>query len=209
MGSVPKEIELMEKIADDLEELINEDSTVALEDSWFVNKGRGKRFYIPFRPVLRWLQYHKPGIAPTIKDKYDILGKLATEVRNRPKGVTKQIPLSSLSSPRLLKSNLRYFIDDLRHIAKMVREEFKPEKDNGNAGDNEQATPETDPKLIYQADAAEFYNIPKSTLSKAAKKKMGEAGYLWSGRKGKRVFYRKKDIEKLARSCTKLSHPNA
>lgn len=67
-----------------------------------------------------------------------------------------------------------------------------------------QETPKTDPKLIYQAAAAEFYNIPKSTLSKAANKRPGEVGYLWSGRNGKRVFYRKSDCEKLARSRAKL-----
>jgi hypothetical protein len=86
---------------------------------------------------------------------------------------------------------------------------LKPsDSSGGKSGDNVQATPETDPQLIYQADAADFYNIPKSTLSKAAKKKEGEAGYLWSGRKGKRVFYRKKDLEKLARSRTQLSKLN-
>lgn len=74
---------------------------------------------------------------------------------------------------------------------------------SGKAEDT--ATPDTDPNLIYQADAAEFYNIPKATLSKAANKKAGEAGYLWSGRRGKRVFYRKADIEKLSRSRAKLS----
>jgi hypothetical protein len=67
------------------------------------------------------------------------------------------------------------------------------------------ATPETDSNLIYQADAAELYNVPKATLSKAANKKTGDIGYLWSGRNGKRVFYRKSDIEKLSRSRAKLS----
>ena len=67
-----------------------------------------------------------------------------------------------------------------------------------------QATPKTDGSLIYQADAATFYNIPKSTLSKASNKKPGEPGYLWSGRDGKRVFYRKSDCSKLAKSRTKL-----
>lgn len=65
-------------------------------------------------------------------------------------------------------------------------------------------TPETDSKLIYQSDAATFYNIPKSTLSKAAAKTPGDLGYLWSGRKGSRVFYRKADLEKLAKSRRKL-----
>ncbi|MCP4256640.1 MAG: hypothetical protein GY774_03825 [Planctomycetes bacterium] len=81
-------------------------------------------------------------------------------------------------------------------------------KDGQSSSDKErdtiQATPKIDSTLIYQADAATFYNIPKSTLSKASKKKSGELGYLWSGREGKRVFYRKSDCDKLARSRTKL-----
>jgi hypothetical protein len=73
-------------------------------------------------------------------------------------------------------------------------------------GDLPKATPQTHPNLIYQADGAEFYNIPKSVLCKAAKKKPGEPGYLWSGRgrigKGKkeRVWHRRKDLETIARS---------
>jgi len=65
-------------------------------------------------------------------------------------------------------------------------------------------TPETDQSLIYQANAETFYDIPKSTLSKASKKKPGEVGYLWSGHKGRRVFYRKEDCERLSRSRKRL-----
>ena len=65
-------------------------------------------------------------------------------------------------------------------------------------------TPDNDPNLIYQSDAAEFYNIPKSTLANAAKKSPGTPGYLWSGTKGRRRFYRKKDMECLSRSRTRL-----
>jgi hypothetical protein len=67
-------------------------------------------------------------------------------------------------------------------------------------------TPENDATLIYQAAGADTYNIPKSVLCKAAKKKPSEPGYLWSGRgrigkeKRKRVWHRKKDLEKIARS---------
>ena len=69
-----------------------------------------------------------------------------------------------------------------------------------------EATPETDSNLIYQAVAADSYNIPKSVLSKAAKKKPSEPGYLWSGRgvkpgqKKERVWFRKDDLERIARS---------
>ena len=64
--------------------------------------------------------------------------------------------------------------------------------------------PDTDRNLIYQADGAEFYDIPKSTLSKAARKKPSEPGYLWSDAKGRRRWYRKADLERLARSRQKL-----
>jgi hypothetical protein len=69
---------------------------------------------------------------------------------------------------------------------------------------NSDATPKTDSSLIYQANASDFYNIPKSVLSKAAQKQPGEPGYLWSGHDGKRVFYKKADVEKINRSRTKL-----
>jgi hypothetical protein len=81
-----------------------------------------------------------------------------------------------------------------------------PGKKEAGGGAESQATPETDTTLIYQADAATFYNIPKSGLSKAAKKKPSAPGYLWTGRddkgkgKRKRVWYRKKDLEKVAQS---------
>jgi len=74
----------------------------------------------------------------------------------------------------------------------------------GKVGGTTQPTPKTDTTLIYLSEAAEFYNIPKSTLSKAAAKSPGEQGYLWSGRKGRRVFLRKNDCQKLAQSRTKL-----
>lgn len=73
-------------------------------------------------------------------------------------------------------------------------------------GNNEPAekTPKTDSNLIYQSDASEFYNIPKSTLSKDGRKTPGEPGYLWSGIDGRRRFYRKADLEKISRSRQKL-----
>jgi hypothetical protein len=69
---------------------------------------------------------------------------------------------------------------------------------------NAKPTPKTDTTLIYQADGAEFYNIPKSTLSKAAGKKPGEPGYLWSDTDGERRWYRKSDLQKISRSREKL-----
>jgi hypothetical protein len=65
-------------------------------------------------------------------------------------------------------------------------------------------TPETDPSLIYLAGAATFYNIPKATLSKSAKKRPGDLGYLWSGREGRRVWFRKTDMERLSKSRARL-----
>lgn len=65
-------------------------------------------------------------------------------------------------------------------------------------------TPDTDSSLIYQCDAALFYNIPKSMLSKAAKKNTGQPGYLWSDIAGRRRFYRKADLQRISRSRQKL-----
>ncbi len=80
------------------------------------------------------------------------------------------------------------------------------ERTGTGQGNNESAekTPKTDSNLIYQSDAAEFYNIPKSTLSKDGRKTPGEPGYLWSGIDGRRRFYRKADLEKISRSRQKL-----
>jgi hypothetical protein len=48
--------------------------------------------------------------------------------------------------------------------------------------------------------ASEFYNVPKSVLSKAAAKNPGERGYLPSTRKGRRVFFDREDIQNFSRS---------
>ena len=102
--------------------------------------------------------------------------------------------------PRDLDSD---FAEDCELIANTLMAEAD-RTDQQPSGQTE-PTPKTDSTLIYQADAATFYNIPKSTLSKASKKQPGEPGYLWSGRHGARVFYRKADLARLARSRKKLT----
>ena len=72
------------------------------------------------------------------------------------------------------------------------------------AEEKPQDTPDTNSQLIWQVDAALFYGIPKGILSKAAKKSPSEPGYLRSGTKGRRRFYRRKDIERFSRSREKL-----
>jgi len=91
------------------------------------------------------------------------------------------------------------------YIVAMKQQQYLETTSGGKAEKTITVTPETDSNLIYQADAAELYNVPKATLSKAANKKTGDMGYLWSGCNGKRVFYRKSDIEKLSRSRARLS----
>jgi len=103
-----------------------------------------------------------------------------------------------------------------RHGFRFAKQEPSEQSQEGTgtpASDSKQAgggaagqsdTPETNPNLIYQSDAAEFYNIPKSTLCKAAQKSPGTPGYLWSDTKGSRRFYRKSDLQNLARSRQKL-----
>ena len=53
---------------------------------------------------------------------------------------------------------------------------------------------------IGLVEASEFYDIPKSVLSKAAAKNPGTRGYLPSIRKGRRVFFYREDIQNLSRS---------
>ena len=53
-----------------------------------------------------------------------------------------------------------------------IRQETEPGA--GNPGGALVGSPKDNPKLIYLADAAEFYNIAKSNLSKAARKSPGQ-----------------------------------
>lgn len=53
---------------------------------------------------------------------------------------------------------------------------------------------------IGLVEASEFYDIPKSVLSKAAAKNPGTRGYLPSIRKGRRVSFYREDIQNLSRS---------
>jgi hypothetical protein len=60
------------------------------------------------------------------------------------------------------------------------------------------------PLFIWEKDAIELYNIPKSVLSEARRKKTEEAGCLWSWRTEMGRLYLKKDIEQLAAKRGKL-----
>ena len=53
---------------------------------------------------------------------------------------------------------------------------------------------------IGLVEASEFYDIPKSVLSKAAAKNPGKRGYLPSIRKGRRVLFDREDIRNFSRS---------
>ena len=107
------------------------------------------------------------------------------------------------------ESTLRLCKDEWQHIKNVAREQASSlagfiKQIEGETGRGDKPTPETDPSLMYQANAEDFYNLPKSTLSKAAQKKPGELGYLWSETEGRRRFYRKSDLEKLSRSRKRL-----
>ncbi len=93
---------------------------------------------------------------------------------------------------------------DTKQPYELSREALGQPGETGLVPKQGKATPETDRSLVYQAAAAEFYNIPKSMLSKAAKKMPGEPGYLWSDTDGRRKWYRKSDLDRLSRSRKKL-----
>ena len=101
----------------------------------------------------------------------------------------------------------KLFLSDEGHacLAEHRLRNRTPHDSKGTVTQNDQVSPKTDPSLIYQCAAADLYNIPKSTLSKAADKSPGEFGYLWSGTEGSRRFYKKADLVKLSRSRQKLS----
>ncbi len=165
------------------------------------------RFYL--NDMLEHLQFTPEsfevvGATPNYKAGYEKVRDEALEIKQEYLGLAK-LPSCEIEPTVGLRELLEWCLDSIGKITIETENEWP----SGEAGGNLQSTPETDSKLIYQADGAEFYNIPKSTLSKAANKKMGEAGYLWSGRKKRRVFYRKKDLERLTRSRTKLSQSNA
>jgi hypothetical protein len=66
------------------------------------------------------------------------------------------------------------------------------------------ADPAADPGLIHLSAGAAFYNIPKATLCKRAKKSPVKFGYLWSTVYKGRRYFRKDDLQRLSRSRTKL-----
>ena len=60
------------------------------------------------------------------------------------------------------------------------------------------------PLFIWEKEAIELYDISKSVLSEARRKKTKEAGHLWSWRTEMGRLYLKKDIEQLAAKRDKL-----
>jgi hypothetical protein len=164
--------------------------------------------------ITHW-QYYKPELSKTLRGLYSALQKAAKEADRRFRHLS-ILPYWNEKdfNPREVKACAAALHDKLHHIASMAytdleRVDHTPNgpgqaRAAGAVAKQDKRTPETDQKLIYQADAAEFYNIPKSTLSKAAKKKPSEPGYLWSDAKGKRRWYRKSDLDKISRSRRRL-----
>lgn len=67
-----------------------------------------------------------------------------------------------------------------------------------------QIDPDKNPNLIWEEDAAVLFDIPKSVLLEASRKKTGEPGYIWSCSTKRGMVYRKKDVERLAEGLNKL-----
>jgi hypothetical protein len=163
-----------------------------------------------------WAEHTQKKLIPLRKDYPDLVGKALQVIRNgEPKWTPCTVHWTYLKSLDAVIKNFE--TPELKLIE--VKQEYnqtpppktppRDEKPAGTGQDTEgvcddERFPGSDASLIYQSDAAEFYNIPKSTLSKSGKKQPGEPGYLWSGKKGSRVFYRKSDLVKLARSRQKL-----
>ena len=69
----------------------------------------------------------------------------------------------------------------------------------GKAPSSPDPQPQDDPAMIGLAQAAEFYDLSKSSLSKAAKAPNGEYGHLRCKRVRRRVYFWREDIIKLSK----------
>jgi hypothetical protein len=147
-------------------------------------------------------------IHPDTYERDEILQKYASEARNCALNIFEQNPKlpeppTPVSDPLVELQQIRQWcIRAEAQTSAETKDINKPQVKDGHG--NDKPTPKNDSALIYQADAEDFYNIPKSMLSKASKKTPGEPGYLWSDTEGRRRFYRKKDLEKISRSRQKL-----
>jgi hypothetical protein len=74
----------------------------------------------------------------------------------------------------------------------------------GKARSSPKLRPQDDPAMIRLAEAAQFYDIPKSSLSKAARVPSGANGHLRCKRVGRSVYFWREDIIRLSKRIKAL-----
>lgn len=70
----------------------------------------------------------------------------------------------------------------------------------GPRGGRTSGDPANDPRLTTLIEASMAFNIPKGTLSRNAKKRPGDLGYLRCIRHRRKVYFWRDDVKGLARS---------
>ena len=217
MSFMPDEIETMKQIAANLEkcasimgqQIVFKDGKMVLQKEALNNIYRAIAFNITvskipieqYADILRRLFWDKPETAKRIKEQYCEIACFA------PIKWQKFDEAKQLTGVICLQSGTEQLAKEFRVCAEMAQRDITPEtpaETGQRSKADKKSTPEIDPSLIYQSDAALFYNIPKSLLSKSAAKEPGEPGYLWSDVNGRRRFYRKADLERISRSRQKL-----
>ena len=124
---------------------------------------------------------------------------LLDELSARLKGVARDGRRASVSM-------MRQDFDDYLLLMKFgpLEEELAPDPTSrqmsgGKAPSSPELRPQDDPAMIGLAEAAEFYGLSKSLLSKTAKAPFGAYGHLRCKRVGRRVYFWREDIINLSK----------
>jgi hypothetical protein len=128
---------------------------------------------------------------------------LIDDLSDRLKGVAKDGYRTSVSMMR------QDFDDYLLLMGGPLYDELEPDSTprqvlGGKAPSSPELRPQDDPAMIGLTQAAEFYDLSKSSLSKAAKAPNGEYGHLRCKRVGRRVYFWKEDIIKWSKRLKAL-----
>ncbi len=123
--SIPKEIEGMEQIADELEKWAKDKENQSNPPSEEFQNA----VYFPFQKAYEWLLYHKPDLAKDIRKDYDTVKQYIIANEEQRKGILYGI-LAPFSAAELARK--------LRHIVQIARAELMQEKPSktgqGNKG---------------------------------------------------------------------------
>ncbi len=120
MGSVPKEIKLMEQIARELERWADDKSKQlsALSDGYL--SSFPDSFCLQLYEVLEWLQWHKPNLAKSVEEEHNAIRQFIEASKHEYDNGHKPV-----AGPFLARISADILARKLRHLAQIAREELK------------------------------------------------------------------------------------